>query len=103
MVPSAYPEPLVPVQLDAASDVMSRVPSPRVAVDGPSLDLFPSYLISTTHCNCDPVTSLIMPVLQEDADFLLSDSMATMDQYLSVDKDLLLGHMADLPLLSLPL
>ena len=35
VVPSAYPEPPVPVQLDAASDVMSRVTSPCVAVDGP--------------------------------------------------------------------
>ena len=103
VVPSAYPEPPVPVQLDAAADVMSRVPSPRVAVDGLILDLFPSYLISPAHSDYDTVTSPITPALQEDADFLPPDSPATMDQYLSVDKDLLLGDTADLPLLSLPL
>ena len=34
VVPFAYLEPPVPAQLDAASDVMSRITSPQVAVDG---------------------------------------------------------------------
>ena len=87
VVPSAYPEPPVPVQLDAASDVMLRFPSLRVAVYGPIFDLFPSYVISPAHSDYDPVTSPITPALQEDVDFLSPDSPATMDQYLSVDKD----------------
>ena len=68
-----------------------------------AVDLFPSYLISPAKSDYDPVTSLITPALQEDADFLPPDSKATMDQCLSLDKDLLLGDTADLPLLSLPL
>ena len=103
MAPSAYPEPPVPVQPDASPDVRSRVSPPRVAVDDPILDLFPSYIISPAHSDYNPVTSLISHSLQEDADFLPPDSPATMDQYLSGDKDLLLGDTADLPLLSLPL
>ena len=98
---SADPEPPVPVQPDAYPDVRSRVSPPRVAVDDPILDLFPSYLISPVHSDYDPVTSPISHSLQEDADFLPPDSPATMDQYLSGDKDLLLGDTADLPLLSL--
>ena len=43
MSPSAYPEPPVPVQPDASPDVRSRVSPLRVAVDGPILDLFPTY------------------------------------------------------------
>ena len=103
VAPSAYPEPPVPVQPDAASDVMPRVPPLRVAVDGPILDLFPSYLISPARSDYDPVTSPMMPSLQEDADLLPPNSPATMDQYLSVDRDLLWGETADLLLLSLPL
>ena len=75
----------------------------QVAVDGPILDVFPSYLISPAHSVYDPVTSPITPFLHEDADFLPPDNPATMDQYLSVEGDLLLGVTADLPLLSLPL
>ena len=74
-----------------------------MAVDDPILDVFPLYLISPADSVYDPVTSPIMPYLQEDADFLPPDSPATMDQYLSVEGDLLLGVTADLPLLSLPL
>ena len=103
VAPSAYPEPPVPVQLDAAPSVTSRVPPLRVAVDGLILDLFPSYLISPAHSDYDPVTSPITPSLQEDADCLPPNSPVTMDQYLSMDINLLLGDTADLPLLSLPL
>ena len=102
VAPSVYPEPPVPVQPDAAPSVMSRVPPLQVAVDGPILDVFPSYLISPAHSVYDPVTSPITPFLQEDGDVLPRDSPATMDQYLLVDGDLL-GDTADLPLLSLPL
>ena len=101
VAPSAYPEPPVPVQPDAS--VTSQVSPLRVAVDDPILDVFPSYVISPADSVYDPVTSLITPYLQEDADFLPPDSPATMDQYLSVEGDLLLGDMADLLLLSLPL
>ena len=105
VAPSAYPEPPVPVQLDASPDVRSRVSPPRVAVDDPILDLFPSYLISPAHSGYDPVTSPISHSLQEDADFLPPDSPATMDQYLSGHKDMFCGEIrtADLTLLSLPL
>ena len=95
VAPSAYPEPPVPVHPDATPSVTSRVPQLRVAVDGPILDLFPSYLISPAPRDYDLVTSPITPSLQEDADFMSPNSTATMDQYLSVDRDL--------PLLSVPL
>ena len=103
MAPSAYPEPPVPVQLDASLDVGSRVSPLRVEVDGPILDLCPTYLISPAQSDYDPVTSLISPSLREDVDFLPPDSPATMDQYLLGDRDLLPGDAVDLPLLSLPL
>ena len=102
VAPSAYPEPPVPVQPDAAPSVTSRVPPLRVAADGSILDVFLSYLISPAHFVYDPVTSPITLSLQEDADFLPPNSPATMDQYLSVDRDLL-WDTAELPLLSLPL
>ena len=44
-----------------------------------------------------------MPSLQEDADCRPPTSPATMDQYLSVEGDLLLGDTAHLPMLSMPL
>ena len=100
---SAYLEPPVPVQPDTFPSVTSRVSPLRVAVDCPILDVFPSYLISPALSVYDPVTSQITPFLQEDADFLLPASLATMDQYLLVEGDLLLGDMADVPLLSLSL
>ena len=65
--------------------------------------MIPSYLISPAHSVYDPVTSPHTPSWQEDADFLPPDIPAIMDQYLSVERDLLLGDMVDLPLLSLPL
>ena len=102
MAPSAYPEPPVPVQPDASPSVTSWVSPLRVAVDDPIIDVFPSYMISPADSVYDPVTlAPITPFLQEDADFLPPDSPATMDQYLSVEGDLLLGDTADLLLLSL--
>ena len=89
--PSAYPEPPVPVQPDAAPCATSRVSPLRVAADGPILDVFPSYLISPAHSIYDPVTSPLMPSLQEDADCRPPASTATMDPYLSGEGDLPLG------------
>ena len=93
VAPSMYPEPPVPAP--------SRVSPLRVAADQPVLDLFPSYSISLACSVYEPVTSPLKPSLQEDADYRPPPSLATMDQYLSSDGDLLLGGAADLPLLSI--
>ena len=50
-----------------------------------------------------PATSPITSDFQDDSGLLPLDSPATMDQYIMVDRDLLLGDPLDLPLLSLPL
>ena len=72
-----------------------------MAVDGPVLDVFPSYSILPACSVYEPVTSPIPPSLQEDADYRSPPSPAMMDQYLSSDSDLLLGDAVDLPLLSM--
>ena len=61
----------------------------RVVADGPVLDVFPSYSLSLACSVYEPVTSPLTPSLQEDADFRPPASLATMDQYLSRDDDLL--------------
>ena len=94
--PSTYPEPPVP-------GATSWVSPLRVAADAPILDVFPSYLILPACSVYEPVTSPIMSSLQEDADYRPPPSLATMDQYLSGEGDLLLGDTADLSLLSRPL
>ena len=103
VAPSTYPEPPVPVQPDADPGATSRVSPLRVAADGPILDVFPSYLILPASSVYEPVISPIKPSLQEDADYRPPPSLATMDQYLSGESDLLLGDTVDLPLLSKPL
>ena len=103
VAPSAYPEPPISVQPDAAPCATSWVSPLWVAADSPILDVFPSYLISPSRSIYDPVTSPLTPSLQEDADCRPPTSPVTMDQYLSVEGDLLLGYTADLPMLSMPL
>ena len=103
VTPSAYPEPPVPAEMDVFSNVGSRVSPLRVAVDRPILDLFPLYLTSPVHSDYDSVTSPVSPSLQGEGDFLLPNSPATVGQDLPGDSDLLLGDVADLPLLALPL
>ena len=49
------------------------------------------------------VTSPITPSLREDDDSRPPPSLATMDQYLSREADLLSGDTTDLPLLAMPL
>ena len=93
----------VPAQPDPVPSVKSRVIPLREVVGRPTLDLFPSFLISPAQSYYDPATSPITPDLQDDSGFLPPDSPATMDQYIAVDGDLLLGDSSDLPLLSLPL
>ena len=101
--PSLYPEPPIPAQLDTVPSVVSWVVPLREAVERLMLDLFPSCLISPAQSYYDPATSPITPDLQDDSAFLPPDSPATMDKYIAVDGDLLLGDSSDLPLLSLPL
>ena len=84
-------------------DVPWDIKSASLKKFGPVLDVFPSYLILPSHSIYDPVTSPLTPSLHEDADCRPPTSQATMDQYLSVDGDLLLGDMADLPMLSMRL
>ena len=100
---SLYPEPPVPAQPDPAPSVESRVIPLRESDERPTIDLFPSYLISPAQSYYDPATSPVTSDLQDDSEFLLPDSPATMDQYLATDGDLLLGDSSELPLLSLPL
>ena len=97
--PSLYPEPPVPAQ----PDPVSRFIPLREAEERPTIDLFPSYLISPAQSNYDPATSLVTSDLQDDSESLLPDSPATMDEYLAADGDLLFGDSSELPLLSLPL
>ena len=101
--PSLYPEPPVPTQPDPVPSIESQVVQPWEAVERPTLDLFPSFVISPAQSCYDPATSPITPDLQDESGFLPPDSPATMDQYLAADGDLLLGDSSDLPLLSLPL
>ena len=68
-----------------------------------NLDVFPSYLVSPAGSEYEPVTSPIIPSLQEDESYRPPSSPATMDQYLSRDGDLLLGDSTDVPILALPL
>ena len=103
VAPSLYPEPPVPVLPNDDPGAPSRVSALRVAADQPVLDLFPSYSNSLACSVYEPVTSPLMPSLQEDDDYRPPPSPATMDQYLSSDGDLLLGGAVDLPLLSMPL
>ena len=101
--PSLYPEPSVPAQPDPAPRVESRFIPLREADERPTIDLFPSYLISPAQSFYDPATSPVTLDLQDDSEFLPPDSPATMDQYIAADGDLLLGDSSKLPLLSLPL
>ena len=98
-----YLEPPVPAQTEPAPSVESRFIPLREADDRPTIDLFPSYLISSAQSYYDPATSLVTSDLQDDSVFVPPDSPATMDQYLAADGDLLLGDSSDLPLLSLPM
>ena len=103
VAPSTYPEPPVPVLPYDDPGAPSWVSPLWVAADQPILDLFPSYSISPACSVYEPVTSPLTPSLQEDADYRRPSSLATMDQYLDSDGDLLLGGAVDLPLLSMPL
>ena len=78
--PSLYPEPPVPAQPDPVPSVESQVVQPREAVERPTLDLFPSFVISPTQSCYDPATLPITPDLQDETGFLPPDSPATMDQ-----------------------
>ena len=92
MVASSYPEPPLPVlPNDDDPGVRSRMSPLRVAADSPILDVFPSYPISPACSVYEPAISPITPSLREDVDYRPLSSLATMDQYLSIAGDLLLG------------
>ena len=101
--PSSYPEPPLLGGSDAVMDPAARISPLREVVDSPGLDVFPSYFASPAGSVYEPVTSPITSSLQEDADYRLPSSPATMDQYLSRDGELLRGVSTDLPPLDLPL
>ena len=98
--PSLYPEPPVPGQPDPAPTLESRFIPLQEADERPTIDLFPLYLISPAQSYYDPVTSLVMLDAQDVSECQSPDSLATMDQYLAGDGDLLLGDSSELPLLS---
>ena len=66
---ASYAEPPLPVLPDDDPGATLRVSPLRLAADSPILDVFPSYLIPPARSVYEPVTSLIMPSLQEDADY----------------------------------
>ena len=100
---SLYPEPPVPGQPDPAPSFELQFIPLWEADERPTIDLFPSYMISPAQSCYDPVTSPVTLDMQDDSECLSPDSPATMDQYLAADGDLLLGDSSKLPLLSLPL
>ena len=76
--PSLYPEPPVPAQPDPDPSVESRFIPLREADERLMIDLFPSYLISPAQSYYDPANSPVTSDLQDDSQFLLPDSPATM-------------------------
>ena len=101
--PSVYPEPPVPGQPDTAPTFESRFIPLREADERPTIDLFPSYMISPAQSYYDPATSPVTLDIPDVSECLSPESPATMDRYLAEDGDLLLGDSSELPLLSLPL
>ena len=111
--PALYPEPPLPVlsvdeQVPVLEYVDEQVPalvsSPLWEVAGnPVLDAFPSYLASPAGSVYGPITSPISPSLRTDDISRPPSGVATIDQYLPRDSELLLGESTDLPLLPMPL
>ena len=87
-------------QPDPAPTFESRFIPLREADERPTIDLFPSYIISPAQSY--PVTSPVTLDIQDVSECLSPGSPATMDRYLAEDGDLL-GDLSELPLLSLPL
>ena len=80
------------------------VSSPLREVAGsPVRDAFPSYLASPAGSGYGLITSPISPSLWTDDVSGPPSGLATMDQYLPRDSELLLGESTDLPLLPMPL
>ena len=69
--PSPYPAPLLPELPDDNQDPIARISPLREVADSPSLDVFPSYLVSPAGSAYEPVTS------PRDGDLLLGDSTDT--------------------------
>ena len=101
--PCSYPAPPLPVLQNIDQDPIPRMSPLREVADSPIMDVFPSYIESPPGSKYEPVTSRITPSLREDDGFRPPSSLATMDQYLPRDGDLLLGESTDLPLLATPL
>ena len=102
----------VPVIISGATCAGSAGPCPqcelqdvplREADNRPTIDLFPSFLISPAQSYYEPVTSPITADVHDYSGYLRLDSPATIDQYIAADGDLLLVDPSDLHLLSLPL
>ena len=72
--PSLYPEPPVPAQLDPVPSVELRDVPLRDEEERPTIDLFPSFLISPVQSYYEPVTSPITSDLQDDSGYLPPDS-----------------------------
>ena len=83
--PSLNPEPPVPGQPDPAPTFESRFIPLREADERPTIDLFPSYMISPAQSYYDPATSLVTLDIQDVSECLSPESPATMDQYLAED------------------
>ena len=100
--------PIVDEQVPASQSVDEQVPVSessiiREVAGSPVLDAFPSYLASPAGSVYGPITSPISPSLGTDDVSMPPSGLATMDQYLPRDSELLLGESTDLPLLPMPL
>ena len=93
--PSPYPAPPLPELPDDNQDPIARISPLREVADSPSLDVFPSYLVSPAGSAYEPVTFPITPSVREDDVYRPPAGPAMMDQYLSRDGDLLLGDSTD--------
>ena len=79
--PSLYPEPPVPSQPNPAPMFESRFVPLRDEDERPTIDLFPSYIISLAQSYYDPVTSPVTLDIQDVSECLLPESPAAMDWY----------------------
>ena len=69
----------------------------------PTIDLFPSYIMSPAHSYYAPATSPITTDVPDTSEYLSPGSLAAMDRFRAEDGDLLLVCSLDLPMLPFPL
>ena len=63
--PSSYPAPPLPVLSNDDQYPIARISPLQEVADSPTLDVFPSYLLSPAGSEYEPVTSPITPSLRK--------------------------------------